>query len=335
MINLHPDKSIFTTSKAFGLNSHDDVVGAAYGPSVGPVAFGVTFDGHAVIWPDADPKKMKDLNLDLDASVKKDWILKAAFGINDDGDIVGRAYNKKLGKYHAFLLKGIGGIFFDLGALKEDTFDSSAAYSISECDEKVPPTDKLVGYSYTKKDYHDGFVWTAGAGLMDMGTLPPYSSKPDLLESFAQAINKKGEVVGAVSAAWHTSPIFDAIGEGPGVKECVPNSHAVWHNGSELKDLNKLIPAAPGWELNLANRINDKGLIAGSGFFKCFVLKAGSSAAETFSHLSHAVLLTPAGPTSSGVTSAAGTSTSCPLAIPKGGYIFDNWNICIVKNAPS
>jgi len=308
MINLHSDTSIFTTSKAFAVNVHDDVVGAAYGSTVGPVALGVTFDGHAVIWPGADPKKMKDLNEDLDVSVKKDWILKAAFDINDDGDIVGRAYNKKLGKDHAFLLKGIGGKFLDLGALSEDKFDSSAAYAINACGEKEPPIDKVVGYTYTKKDYHYGFVWTEASGLIDMGTLPPYSSKPDLLESFAQSINKKGEVVGAVSAAWHTSPIFDAIGDSPGIKDCVPNSHAVWYNGSDLKDLkdlNKLIPDSPGWELNLANEINDKGLIAGSGFYKCFVMKAGSSAAEAFSHLSHAVVLTPAGLTSAKPPSAS------------------------------
>gem|GEM_PF-6225281 len=334
MINLHPDKSLFTTSKAFAVNIHDDVVGAAYGPTLGPVTLGVTFDGHAVIWPGADPKKMKDLNDDLDVSVKTDWILKAAFGINDDGDIVGRAYSKKLGKYHAFLLKSIGGKFFDLGALKEDKSDSSAAYAINECDEKVPALDKVVGYTYTAKAYHDGFVWTAESGLIDMGTLSPYSSKPALLESFAQAINKKGEVIGAVSAAWHTSPIFDALGDSPGIKECVPNSHAVWYNGSELKDLNKLITGSPGWELNLANGINDKGLIAGSGYYKCFVLKTGSSAAETFSHLSHAVVLTPAvlGPSA---TTATGATGACPLSIPSGGYIFDNWNVCGVKNGPT
>ena len=170
--------------------------------------------------------------------------------------------------------------------------------------------------------------------MIDIGTLPPYSSKPDLLESFAQAINKKGEVVGAVSAAWHTSPIFDAIGDSPGIKACVPNSHAVWYNGIELKDLNKLIPDAPGWELNLANGINDKGLIAGSGYYKCFVLKTGSSAAETFSHLSHAVVLMPAVLEPSATTGKSTTGT-CPLSIPSGGYIFDNWNICGVKNGPT
>jgi len=242
MINLHPDKSIFTTSKAFAVNIHDDVVGAAYGSALGPLTLGVTFDGHAVIWPGADAKKIKDLNDDLDGSVKKDWILKAAFGITDDGDIVGRAYNKKLGKYHAFLLKGIGSKFFDLGALKEDKFDSSAAYAVSACGEKEPPIDRVVGYTYTKKAYHYGFVWTEDSGLMDMGTLPPYSSKPDLLESYAQAINKKGEVVGAVSAACTPPSSFSSTHSRVPSSCCSPS----WPFISTMR---KLFPKAPSARL--------------------------------------------------------------------------------------
>jgi probable HAF family extracellular repeat protein len=362
MISLHPDKSKFTTSKAFAVNSSDDVVGAAYGPTIGPVGLGVTFDGHAVIWPGMDPKSMKDLNDGLDDSVKKDWILKAAFGINDDGDIVGRAYNKKLKKYHAFLLKGMK--FIDLGALKEDVSDSSAAYAINECGEKVPAIDKVVGYtldSPTCPAGHCGFVWTAASGLTDMGTLPPYYSLsfiPYLPESYAQAINKKGEVVGASSPAFHTS-FFE--GDGPGLPGglCVPASHAIWYNGSELKeggdlkDLNKLIPGSPGWELDLANGINDDGLIAGSGYYMCFTKAGGTpptpglALAEGFSKTSRAVLLIPAGfkPSASALglkpTAPApgpgptSSSTACPLSVPSGAYIFDNWNICTVKNGPT
>jgi probable HAF family extracellular repeat protein len=270
-----------------------------------------------VIWPGADPKKMKDLNDGLDASIKKDWILIVAFGINDDGDIVGRALNKKPGKFHAFLLKGSGGKFFDLGALKEDgppTFESSAAYAINECDEKVPAIDKVIGYTLTTKSLHDGFVWTEAGGLVDMGALPAYLSVPYAMESYGQAINKKGEIVGASSPVFHLS-FFEGVGAGPGLSggSCVANSHALWYNGSELKDLNKLIPDSPGWELDLANGINDEGLIAGSGYYKCFVLKTGTSLAEGFSHLSHAVVLIPAGftplPTPTPVVSKASAPT--------------------------
>src|SRR5262249_55240692 len=161
--------------------SHDDVVGVAYGLTVGPgSALGINFGGHAVKWPGAVSGSMIDLNDGLDPSYKKDWILIAAFSISDDGDIVGRAVHKKPGKlggkYHAFLLKGK--TFIDLGALKEDAYDSSAAYALNACGTTVPEIEKVVGYTFTKEDYHYGFTWTESSGLVSMGTLPPYSSDP-------------------------------------------------------------------------------------------------------------------------------------------------------------
>src|SRR6266850_306319 len=257
---------------------------------------------------------------------KKDWILIAAFDINDAKEIVGRALDLHLGKYHAFLLKSKGVKPIDLGALKEDIYDSSAAYAINTCGETVPLIDKVVGYTYTKKDAHYGFVWTEGVGMKDMGTLTGY------LESYAQAINKKGEVVGAVGGL-HTSVIFDAI-TCLGTCFTTPTgdakNHAVWYNGIELKDLNKLIPAYPGWEIEFANSINNKyGQIVGSGFYKPPTYKSGGLYAK-------AVLLSPAGLTLPGsIATTTGTSTACPLSIPSGGYIFDNWNVCGVKNGPT
>jgi probable extracellular repeat, HAF family len=203
MINLHPSKSPFTTSRAFGLNIHDVVVGTAYGTFLGSPFLGPTFDGHAMIWAKPDAASMKDLNDDLSPSLKADWTLNAAFAINDDGDIVGRALDKKIGKHHAFLLKG-DGKFVDLGALKEDAADSSAAYAINECGDKPPAIDKVVGYTFTKKDSYYGFAWTEPSGMTDLGTLPGYA------ESYAKAINKKGEIVGAAGGL-HTSIVFDGI----------------------------------------------------------------------------------------------------------------------------
>jgi probable HAF family extracellular repeat protein len=327
--SLHPAKSIFTISKAFALNTLDDVVGVAYGPTVKPgSALGMTFGGHAVLWPHADSASIIDLNDYMDPGSKKDWILIAAFGINDAKEIVGRALDLHLGKYHAFLLKSKGAKPIDLGALKEDIYDSSAAYAINTCGETVPLIDKVVGYTYTKKDAHYGFVWTEGVGMKDMGTLTGYP------ESYAQAINKEGEVVGAVGGL-HTSVIFDAI-TCLGTCFTTPTgdakNHAVWYNGIELKDLNKLIPAYPGWELEFANSINDKyGQIVGSGFYKPPTYKSGGLYAK-------AVLLTPVGltlPAPEPIATKTTTSSACPLSIPSGGYIFDNWNVCGVKNSPT
>src|SRR5262249_17000783 len=86
--------------------------------------------------------------------------------------------------------------------------------------------------------------------------------------------------------------------------------------------------------LNLANGINDDGVIVGSGYYKCFTLKSGSSLAETFSKTSKAVLLTPAGFKPPAAGPAAATS-SCPISPGSGDYIFNNFNVCGVKNGPT
>jgi hypothetical protein len=176
--------------------------------------------------------------------------------------------------------------------------------------------------------------------MEEMGTLSPawseFSYTPD---SYAQAINKKDEVVGIASVDWHASAIFEPIGPsccGLDAKGIV-HSHAVWYNGKELKDLNKLIPASPGWELELANGINDKGQIAGSGYYKkeesyksgFSSLKGGVLKAGFPTPSSKAVLLTPPG-----LTPAATSSTAAGPA-KATGYIFDNWNTSGVANGPT
>ena len=291
MMNLQPAKSLFTTSEAYALNAFDDVVGAA-SPDVP--------DKHAVIWPHGE-HVMIDLNSLLPAAAKKDWKLIEAYAINDAGDIVGRA--KHADKLHAFMLKAKVAVPIDLGALAEYKDDSSVAYSINAC-------EQVVGYTYTPAAAHHGFIWKDGSGMKDMGTVSPASTP-----SYAQAINVKGEVVGA-SKSFHHSAIFEGIGSLLGTdSHCAAYSHAVWYNGSDLKDLNTLIPASSGWELSLANGISDKGQIAGSGFHL-------GSATCSGGLYSKAVLLTPGGLTP--------TTTD-----PAKGYLFDNWNTSGVSNGPT
>jgi probable HAF family extracellular repeat protein len=294
MLNLHPATSSpsFTTSEAYAVNIFDDVVGTA-SPDVP--------DKHAVIWSHGD-HVMTDLNSLVPAATKKDWKLIEAYAINDAGEIVGRA--KHLDKLHAFLLKTKSAVLIDLGALKEYKDDSSAAYSINAC-------DQVVGYTYTSKASHHGFIWKEESGMKDMTTLsPPY------IVSYAQAINEKGEVVGTASKGFHHSAFFEGIGFAVGTdSHCAAYSHAVWYNGSDLKDLNTLISAHSGWELSLANGINGKGQIAGSGFH------LGSAKCSGSLH-NKAVLLTPAALTPSRTE-------------PPKGYLFDNWNTSGVRNGPT
>jgi probable HAF family extracellular repeat protein len=83
-------------SHALAINNVDQVVG-----------WSITGDRflHATLWND---QKVTDLNSFLDASTKSaGWVLLEAHGINDNGWIIGNAYNSHTGVTHAFLLTPI------------------------------------------------------------------------------------------------------------------------------------------------------------------------------------------------------------------------------------
>jgi len=86
----------WNNSMATGINASGLVVGKAWNEIGGE---------HAVLW---DGTAMFDLNSFLDAaSVKAGWVLRSANGINDDGWIVGNAYNTLTGHTNAFLLSAV------------------------------------------------------------------------------------------------------------------------------------------------------------------------------------------------------------------------------------
>jgi probable HAF family extracellular repeat protein len=91
------------------------------------------------------------------------------------------------------------------------------------------------------------FVYDAGTETTtDLGSLPDYQN------SVASAINNEGQVVGY---AW--GPQNNA---GPLAKAYIYD-----HRSGVMTDLNQLIPEGSGWQLVLANDINDAGQIVGRG----------------------------------------------------------------------
>jgi probable HAF family extracellular repeat protein len=204
-----------------------------------------------------------------------------ANGINDLGQIVGQSTSSDFGLNHAFLYTG--GIMTDLGSLIV-TQGASSATGIND-------TGQIVGQSTIVAGSGGGnmhaFVDTVGGSMQDLGTLGGNSS-------FANAINAAGQIAGdsntaGVNGAGPQHVILASASGGPlvdlgafnGSSTCfalginaagdivgsaqsaVLGSAFLYHNGAFL-NLENLIDT-PGWVLDSATGINDKGQIVGDG----------------------------------------------------------------------
>jgi len=67
------------------------------------------------------------------------------------------------------------------------------------------------------------------------------------------------------SASWGFGINDSGIVVGQSTYDQTGSYHAFVYNGRKMLDLNKLIPANSGWELDVANGINDAGKIVGYG----------------------------------------------------------------------
>lgn len=154
----------------------------------------------------------------------------SAFGINNAGQVVGRSTIISESS-HAFLWEK--GKMKDLGLLGGNY---SEARSINKA-------AQVVGYSSINNNspsYVHAFLWE-NPKMKDLGTLGGNNSS-------ALAINNWGTIVGK-------SEIISGV------------EHAfVWKN-RRMTDLNSLLPTNSGWELTVANAINNRGQIVGKGKF--------------------------------------------------------------------
>ena len=132
---------------------------------------------HAFLWTSASG--MQDLNSLTGSS---QWNLENAYGINDNGQIVGLGINPQ-GKSDAFLYT-IGGSVVDLGTL--NGYQSSVALGINN-------SGQVVGFSTNSSDYEDAFLWTSTSGMQDLNSLIG-SSQWNL--EFATGISNSGQICG-------------------------------------------------------------------------------------------------------------------------------------------
>ncbi len=161
-----------------------------------------------------------------------------AYDINEFGEVVGDAEYAGSGIVHACLWSN--GQALDLGTVGGP---GGAAFAVNNRSE-------VVGYSLNANYEDRAFLWLPQpayglpAGMNDLGTLGG-----DLSKAFA--INDLGQIVGNAR---------------------IPKSGAsavqhafIWQDG-EMTDLNDLIPADSGWELQVARGINNRGQIVGYGY---------------------------------------------------------------------
>jgi probable HAF family extracellular repeat protein len=201
-----------------------------------------------------------------------------AYGLNDSGQVVGSAVTAD-GSNHPFLYSN--GTMTDLG-----TLGSPGGNDWWNVATGINKSGTAVGTSYDALGNFLGFVWRNGK-MTALGTLGGQWSQ-------AFAINDKGQISGLAytkgNASAHafllTGKKMIDLGtlDGPsgttwglalndsGIvvgQATVPSGyHAFIYSGSQMKDLNKLIPAGTEWDLISANGINAAGQIVGVGYIK-------------------------------------------------------------------
>ncbi|MFP4124165.1 PEP-CTERM sorting domain-containing protein [Coleofasciculus sp.] len=246
-------------SEAFDINDSGQIVGRSEVNS--PDFFGFDYPSHAFLWENST---MTDLGTFGGVS-------SSAFGINNRGQVVGSVKNNS-GEERAFLWED--GMITDLGTLGDST---SVAVRIND-------SGQIVGGAETSSGNQHAFLWENGV-ITGLGTLGGSSSS-------AFDLNNSGQVVGHAdlegSFSHHAFLWQDGTMTDLGTLDDLPTSEAnginnagqvvgyaydldslrfapfLWEN-EVMIDLNSLIPADSGWELFIANDINNVGQITGIG----------------------------------------------------------------------
>jgi probable HAF family extracellular repeat protein len=234
-----------------GINDDGQVAGSAVGTVYNP--------GFAFRW---DPEAGFE-RLDPPPNV----FGSSGSGINDAGEVAGAA--QVSGPYPVrWTSDGEVQLLGSLGA------NQGIALGINE-------GGQIVGYSRNSRGYPRPFLWTPGAGMIDLGTFRGGQSSAGI----ASAVNDLGHVAGdadtsdigraflwrggrligigpELSYAYALNELDHVVGQfyvGGGVH------HAFRWRGGTFRDLNALIPAGRGIVLNDARGINDAGWIVANG----------------------------------------------------------------------
>ncbi|MFA6217706.1 MAG: PEP-CTERM sorting domain-containing protein [Candidatus Omnitrophota bacterium] len=200
-----------------------------------------------------------------DLGIQASW--SNAYSINDSSEIVGDAYmSYPIGYVRAFIKDNSGGSTQILGSLGDTR---SGARNINSSGQVVGSSDGTDGYVHA-------FFWDG-----EMQNL-------ETTQSHAYDINDNKVAVGDARISGNNTPAIWDIDSGSVIYlEALAASNAcatsinnsgwvvggangkafLWDSSNGARDLIGLIDPASGWTLQLANAINEKGQIVGSGTF--------------------------------------------------------------------
>ena len=230
-------------ANAFGINDRGQLAGfAETGFADTACAEATPFQVNrfqAVLWgPGGEIQKLSPLERMGDT-------VGFAFGLNNSGQVAGSSGTCSTQGLPPANATGLHAVLWEkdgtptylgtLGDSKNTKFNAAA--SVNERGE-VSGTSQ-----FTDGTIHS-FLWTRQTGMHDLGTLPGAFAT---IAGCCRTLNNKGQVVG-----------FSIDGE------TFESRAFLWEN-NVITDLNKLIPAGSGWELQGAYSINDAGAIVGQG----------------------------------------------------------------------
>ena len=180
-----------------------------------------------------------------------------ALGINEAGEAVGFASDTPFGFAHAFVYSnGVTTVINPFGGLDNESYAAS-----------INDKGQVVGQGLTPEGYIRAFVYSNGLSK-NLGTLRGGHN------SAAYSINNRGLIVGIADYPYRT------VCWDPYTSKYVPciryAQHGFLYDQGVMMDLNSLIPADEGWDLEWALDINDRGEIVGygrlNGVYRAYVL---------------------------------------------------------------
>jgi probable HAF family extracellular repeat protein len=146
----------------------------------------------------------------------------------------------------------------------------------------------VVGASDTATGGTHGALWfwaENGPTVVDLGTLGGPTSQALAINGYGLVVGSADTAIGTDAFLYEFGKMFDlgnlggsfasanainagAVVVGTSNTTGDGDTHAfIWNWRRGLRDLNSLIPANSGWDLQTANSINDDGTIVGTGVF--------------------------------------------------------------------